>query len=295
MSADDTNDITTIARDLRDKLPVLSPHAESILRACESPNIDAATLAAMLAESPTIAARVLGLANSSFYSRGKSVYALPKAIQTLGLVTVRGIAIGLVVGSQFSPARCPAFEAVHFWKSAVLSAQLAQQLAVKVPPELELEREAAYMTGLLHNIGLLALASLLPEIMSALLSVRNAASPPLCEQLRTQIGFDHHMAAAWLADAWRLPAPMRHALGHHGDRDYHADNWPLVHLTGLSARCAHAIVVDNAEAGQVVRSETETITSLGLDEANVEHAVAMTATAFDTLQATAETLSGHTQ
>lgn len=292
MPADDT---TAIARELRDKLPVLSPHAEGILRACENPNIDAAALGAMLAESPTIAARLLGLANSSFYSRGKPVYALPKAIQTLGLVTVRGIAIGLVVGGQFSPAHCPAFDAVRFWESAVLSAQLGQQLAFRVPSDRELQHEAAYMTGLLHNIGLLALASLLPEVLNALLAARcaEASPPPLSGQLRAQLGFDHHLAAAWLADAWRLPGPMRQALEHHGDRNYRAESWPLVLLTGLSARCAHAIIVDNAEAGLVARDEAATPAALGLDAASVEHVAATASTTLDALRATAEALSGH--
>lgn len=288
-----TDDTAAIACELRDKLPVLSPHAEGILRACESPDIDATTLAAMLAESPTIAARLLGLANSSFYSRGNPVYALPKAIQTLGLVTVRGIAFGLVVGGQFSPAHCPAFDAVRFWESAVLSAQLAQQLASKVPPDRALQHEAAYMTGLLHNIGLLALASLLPDVMNAVLAARDDASPPLSAQLREQLGFDHHLASAWVADAWRLPAPMRHALEHHGDRCYRTDDWPLVLLTGLSARCAHAIVAATPEADRMAPAEAETAAVLGFDAAGVERAVARVMSVHGALRATAETLGEH--
>lgn len=287
------DDTAAIVRELRDKLPVLSPHAEGILRACEKPDIDATTLAAMLAESPSIAARLLGLANSSFYSRGKPVYALPKAIQTLGLVTVRGIAIGLVVGGQFSPAHCSAFAAARFWESAVLSAHFAQQLAFKVPPDRELQHEAAYMSGLLHNIGLLALASLLPDVMNAMLAAHGDESPPLSGQLRAQLGFDHHLASAWLADTWRLPAPMRHALEHHGDRHYRGADWPLVLLTGMAARCAHTIVVADGAADRVTEAEAESAATLGLDVTGVEHVVARVMVTLDALRATAETLGGH--
>lgn len=292
MPPDDTNDSAAIARELRDKLPVLSPHAASILRACENPNIDATTLAAMIGESPSIAARLLGLANSSFYSRGRPIYALPKAIQTLGLVTVRGIAIGLVLSSQFSPTHCPAFAAGRFWESAVLSAQLAQQLAFRVPSGLKLEYEAAYMTGLLHNIGLLALASLLPDSMNAALAAHGDESPPLSGQLRERLGFDHHLASSWLAEAWRLPDPMRLALEHHGDRSYRSDHWPLVLLTGLAARCAHAIILAKAKPEQMAHDEAETACALGIDAASVASAAARTLAVLDILQSTAETLSG---
>lgn len=290
-----TDDVTAIPRELRDKLPDLSPHAEEILRACESTDIDATTLAAMLAESPTIAARLLGLANSSFYSRGKPVYALSKAIQTLGLVTVRGIAVGFVVGGQFSPAQCPAFDAARFWESAVLSAQLAQQLALEVPADRSLESEAAYMAGLLHNIGLLALASLLPDVLNALLAARSteAAPLPLSEQLRARTGFDHHVVAAWLADAWRLPVPMCRALEHYGERNYHADGWPLVLLTGLCARSARAIVEENDNPDRQMYDETDTLTSLGLDEGKLAHAVERVRKTVDTLRVTAEALNVH--
>lgn len=285
------DDTAAFARELRDKLPALSPHAETILRACEDPDIGATALAAMLGENPTIAARLLGLANSSFYSCGGPVYALPKAIQTLGLVTVRGISVGLIVGGQFSPARCLAFDAPRFWECAVLSAQLARELAGKVPPDRALPREAAYMTGLLHNIGLLALSSLLPEIVNPLLAVPESEPVrPLCERLREQLGFDHHQASAWLADVWRLPAPMRQAMEHHAERDYRDEGWPLAQLTGLCARRAHAIIAGAPDFARLADEEAESAAALGLDPAWIEHAVAAAQASFDTLRATAETI-----
>lgn len=51
------------------ELPTLSPNIEEILQACKDPDIDHLKLSQILEESPTITARLLGLANSAFFGQ----------------------------------------------------------------------------------------------------------------------------------------------------------------------------------------------------------------------------------
>lgn len=281
-------DTTPLARELQANLPVLSPHAASILRACEDPAIDATTFAAIVAETPTIAARLLGLANSTYYCHSQPIHALPRAIQTLGMVTVRGIALGLLIGDQFSPARCPAFDAARFWETAVLSAQLTQLLAPAVPPDRPLPHEAAYMAGLLHNIGLLALVSLRPDEMNALLAETGTS---LGAQLRARLGFDHRMVAGWLAAAWHLPQPLRWVLEHCGDPDYRGESWPLAQLTGLCACRVHGMIAAAVPADETAAAAARA-TLLGIAPERIRANEEKLCASLDALRTTAGVLAG---
>lgn len=279
---------------LRAGLPVLNPRAAQILRACEDPAIDFMTLAKLLGESPVLSARLLGLANSAFYCRGAPVNALPQAIQVLGLVTARGVAVGLLIGHQLTPARCPAFDVVRYWETSLLTAQLAQVLAPAVPADRGLPREAAYMAGLLYDIGLLALVGVQPDEMNALLAA-HAADPaqPLGERLRARLGCDPRQAGGWLAEAWRLPAPLRLAMAHGDDPGYRGESWPLALLTGLCARRARGIVAGTAGDGQAAEREAALLAALGLEAAQLAACEDRLGDALDALRSSAGAIAGH--
>jgi HD-like signal output (HDOD) protein len=278
---------------IRAGMPVLSPETQRILRACENPAIDLETLAEVLGQSPAIAARLLGLANSSFYCLGSPATSLHKAIQVLGLVTVRGVATGLVISDRFSARRCPPFDAVRFWESAVLTAQFAQQLAPRVPPEHDLLREAVYMAGLLHNIGLLALVSVEPDAMSELLEVPAGESAgSLGGRLRQRFGFDHRQVAGWLAETWHLPAALGAVLAHCHSPGYSGEYKALVLLTGLCARLAHKTIDSGGRIELPQRSPAgDVAASLGIAADAVANVLARAGASLDALRATAETFT----
>lgn len=270
-------------------LPILSPEASDILRSCEDPAVDLETLADVLGRSPAIAARLVGMANSSFYCRGSATTSLSKALQILGLVTVRGIAAGLVIGDRFSPGSCQAFNASRFWKSAVLTAQLAQLLAPFVPPEIELEKEAIHMAGLLHNIGLLAMVSQLPAEMNTLLAAQ-AGEPDgsLARRLHARFGFDQRQVAEWLAEVWHLPTALRAVLAHCHDAGYAGEHRSLVLLTGLGARLARGVIATDGQTGNLSPEIMAAAAMLGIGPEPLAVAMGRAASSLDALRATAE-------
>lgn len=286
-------DPATLAQGIDERLPVLDPHVEQTLRACEDPDIELETLAGILDKSPVIAARLLGLANSPYYGMAKPVCSLHQAIQILGMVSVRGIATGLVFANTFTPANCPHFQAGHFWTTAVLSAQLASRLAADIPAAIPLQRQAVHMAGLLHELGLLVLVALYPHEMDQVLAEHDTASGQhLSQQLRDRFGIDQYQVSGMMCKRWRLPPALQAALEHHPDRDYAGEQWPLTVLTGLSARWSDMLLA-GADSAAAVAAEGETAARLKLDPARM-------ATYFDTarglsdkLQATASMFADH--
>lgn len=225
------------------ELPTLSPSIERILVACEDRHVSQMALAEILGESPTIAARILGLANSAFFGQRDGVHSLQHAITVLGTVMVRSIAAGLVLAGTFETRQCPGFDAGRFWVSAVATAQLAQQLRPLVAAGVRPPPDSAYLAGLLHNIGLLALTHLHPaEMNRAFAAYAVAAAQPLGTHIRAELGYDHYEAGIWLGSKWHFPRDLLLVMEHHYNPAYRGDHWPLVLMEGLASRWANRII-----------------------------------------------------
>lgn len=251
------------------ELPTLSPNVQRILTACEDHDVSQTALAEILGESPTIAARILGLANSAFFGQQGGVHSLPRAIAVLGMVTVRSIAAGLALSGVFDTRRCPGFRAERYWVAAVLTATLAQQLTPQVAAGVRPPADTVYLAGLLHNIGLLALVHLHPVEMDQAFAAYAAAPDrtlTLGEQIHAVIEIDHYQAGVWLGSKWHFPRDLLLVMEHHYNPAYRGDHWPLVLIEGLAARWANQIVDER----DTLDHEPEAMTILGLAEPTVE-------------------------
>lgn len=248
------------------ELPTLSPNVQHILDVCEDANASRSEVAAVLAESPTIAARLLGLANSAFFGQRGRIHSLPQAIAVLGLVTVRSVAVGLVLAGVFETKRCPAFRADRFWTSAVLTALMANRVNALLAAALRPPSDSVYIAGLLHNLGLLVLVHLHPEEMEAAFAAY-AADPSrrLGRHIGDRLEFDHYRAGVWLGSKWHLPDDILLVMEYHYDGDYRGEHWPLVLIEGLCARWANRLI-DGLEPPA---GAAESLAALGLPAAAV--------------------------
>ncbi len=249
------------------ELPTLSPNVQRILSACEDHDINQSELANVLSESPTIAARLIGLANSAFFGQQGRVHSLSHAISVLGMVTVRSVALGLALSGVFKPDRCPHFDVERYWVSVVTTALLASQLNNSVDTTVRPPGDSVYMAGLLHNIGLLALVFLHPEEMDqALADYQADPGRKLADHINARLGIDHYQAGVWLGSKWHLPRDLLLVMEYHYDRAYRGEHWPLVLLEGLCARWANQIVSGDL----TLDFDAESSSPLGLSESAIE-------------------------
>lgn len=230
------------------ELPTLTPSVQRIISACEDPAVSQTALAEVLAEAPTIAARILGLANSAFFGQPDGVHSLPHAITVLGTVTVRSISTGLALSSAFETRHCPGFSAARYWMSAEMTALAAQYLTPQIVAGVRPPADSVYLAGLLHNIGLLVLVHLHPgEMDGAFAAYAADSSRTLGEHIRDTLGVDHYQAGVWLGSKWHFPRDLLLVMEHHYNAAYRGDHWPLVLLEGLAARWAN-LVIDGCDA-----------------------------------------------
>lgn len=221
------------------QLPVLPPGTPYLLKAMASEDIDFRELAAIVEKFPSIAAKLISLANSTWSSPVVTVTSLEKACARLGFFVVRSVSVALSIASIFNPRKCPAFDPVHYWADALLTADVSNALTLQAENIPDLDAQTARTAGLLHNLGLLWLATWMPSETNRALSVAaseeetDIAVDPL---LREWCGIGFCEAGAYLAEAWKFPELLVTAFRHQQSVDYQDRDWEAANLTGI-ARC----------------------------------------------------------
>jgi len=193
-------------------IPVLPPGAPHLLKSLTDDSISFIDLAGIIERYPTIAARLISLANSAWSSPVSEITTLENACSRLGFDVVRSASIALAVSAPFNTSRCPEFKARFFWCSGLLAADGAAWLT-QYSKSIHIEPATARAAGLIHNLGLLLLADQLPtEVDQAIKLVQKEEAMQLGQALLYIMGFDHCDAGRQLGLAWELPESLVNAM-----------------------------------------------------------------------------------
>lgn len=193
-------------------IPVLPPGAPHLLKSLTDDSISFIDLAGIIERYPTIAARLISLANSAWSSPVSEITTLENACSRLGFDVVRSASIALAVSAPFNTSRCSEFKARFFWCSGLLAADGAAWLT-QFSKSIHIEPATARAAGLIHNLGLLLLADQLPtEVDQAIKLVQKEEAMQLGQALLYILGFDHCDAGRQLGLAWELPESLVNAM-----------------------------------------------------------------------------------
>ena len=215
-------------------IPPLSGTASELLRVANDPELDPKVLAAILERDPQLTARILGLANSAFFGQARPVVTLEEAIiRVLGLNVVRNLALSMALAGSFDVSRCPAYDLQGYWLTALGTAGLSRSLALALGRPERVHPDVAYLCGLLHSLGELALVHLRPDLMCAAIhDHQDMPETALVTLERQHLGLDSWEAGEWLAFRWQLPEPVAETIGYLANGGHEGPNEALVQLVG---------------------------------------------------------------
>lgn len=220
------------------RLPVMPKATVRLLELLELPDCTAQELAAVIETEPALAARILKLANSSFYGQRGRIASVVRAVVVLGAKTIRSLAMIVWTHTLKSQMR-------NAEEMLLMMPLLQHGLATGVAAQLLVEKssralaEDAFMAGLLHDIGRVALvAQLGTRYRDDILEPALLAMMPLHEMEATVLGFDHRALGARLMAAWGLPAFLATVAARHHDAGLVPDKQDLVAAVALADACS---------------------------------------------------------
>ncbi len=186
-------------------LPALPESSSKIITAVNNPDVSIEELAQVISTSASLTGRLLGLANSAYFGcPGKIVDLRVAIIQVLGLNLVKSLALSILLSNELDVSRCRNFNTLQFWMHNLLTAILAQKIAMLAGDE-DLNPSVAYTSGLLLNIGLLAIVYVFPEELNQVFLDVEERGSSLNNEIIDEIGVGHYQVGFFLLKRWRLP------------------------------------------------------------------------------------------
>jgi HD-like signal output (HDOD) protein len=187
----------------RVELPTIPRVVQRVMAALREPDVVSRKISAELSQDPVLSAKVLRLANSSFFGGQRSMASIDAAIAMIGTQALSRLIVACGVASSFK--EIPGIDLPTFWRDALVTATAANKLASR----LEADPEEAYVCGLLHATGHLILCQTYPEIANVMFTgyavVRGAE---LAGIELGAFGIDHPTVSAIWVEAIAFPQPV---------------------------------------------------------------------------------------
>jgi len=240
-------------------LPVLSIVAMELL-ATKTEDADARSLAERVQRDPSLAAHVLRVANSARFAPKVPIVSLTQAIGRLGLGTLREIVVSVAVKGSVFKVRGHEAYVEQLWAHALLTGRLAQEIARARRANVE----AAFLCGLLHDIGA-------PVALQGLVDLCQEAGVCLIERamLQTIAGLHQEIGAAMI-ESWRLADWVHACVQFHHDPERATKHQDLVRTTALADALAYWLV---EEEGAGLPPGMEHAAALDLYDEDIESIV----------------------
>tara|TARA_R110001583_G_scaffold51161_11_gene159783 strand:+ start:13847 stop:14677 length:831 start_codon:yes stop_codon:yes gene_type:complete len=177
------------------QLPVLPVLLIELMESFGNDSVSVAELAKKIGMDQSISAKVIRMANSVAFRRGKEVESISQAVIRLGSNQVRSIVVAATLSNAFPII--PGFDKNKFWKDTFSTAVIAKALAKHT----SVNEETAFTCAMMHNIGELLLQIVKPEECALIAMAIETGEPRLLAQRET-FGFDYSQVGVALAKHW---------------------------------------------------------------------------------------------
>ncbi len=240
-------------------VPTMPKVVQALISTFDATDVDVPRIARLVNTDPVITAKVLRLANSSYYHRVRSVASINDAVVFLGLDALRM----LVIGAGFAGA-VPVPQSLGrnlYWRYCLHTAVAAKFFAAQCSED----SETAFTAGLLHAIGeplmATAMENELKEVDAEVCFYDHERAR--CE--RAAIGFAFSDLGGDLAESWCFPAAVVAAIRTAPEPLDHSDFSRLGACVYLGAHFAAAHERSESVEQAASTLDVRVLDSIGID------------------------------
>lgn len=191
-------------------LPAIPALPLQVLQMCRDDKASAQKVGEVISKDPSFVAKLLNVANSSFYGGSRhKVATVTHAVTLLGMNSIATLAFCFSLYRDLRKKGGGAFDHTHFWHRCILASLAAKVLAKRVRVTNE---EEIFLAGLLQDLGVLVMSEAFGNEYGALYQKANQDHHVLEALEQGRWKTDHCEIGAWLAETWELPEVLREAV-----------------------------------------------------------------------------------
>jgi HD-like signal output (HDOD) protein len=195
-----------------DNIPTLPVTYIQIKELIDNPRSSITDIGNVIKKDSGLTARLLRLANSTYYGLPNAIDSITRALVTIGTRELCDYILGTVILSLFKGIPEDLVNMKSFWKHSI-GCGLASKIVATFREYPNPER--LFVAGLLHDVGRLFIFKSLVKKSRCLMTRCTASSELMLEAEKAVLGFDHTDAARVLLKHWNLPENIQEIVTWH--------------------------------------------------------------------------------
>ena len=178
-------------------------------------------VAEILSYDPSLSARVLRIANSSYYGFPREIESVASAVGIIGEIDLRNLVLATSVAGSMNALSFRGVNIDDFWLHSLRCGITARLIAKTIGG---FSPETLFLAGILHDLGILVIYQH-DATLAAVISGQIDQQHQLRDQAeRELLGFDHAEVGALLLEAWGLSAELAELVRCHHQYQLAQDN-----------------------------------------------------------------------
>lgn len=215
-----------------DDIPVFPQTVTRIIQLTEDPKSDARDLEREIMKDQGLTAKILRLANSSYYGLSRNIKSVAEATVLLGFQAIKSMVLATTVGKvlvQELPGYALGRE--ELWRQSQISAITSRVIARKIRFS---KPDQVYTAGLLRDIGKVILDVYMKEQYNLIVNLVDEEHMTFIEAEEQILGYNHGQVGAKIAEKWHLPEDLVEAIALHHEPDSATINPKMTAMTHIA-------------------------------------------------------------
>ena len=257
-------------------LPPLPDILIALQKLMNDPDCEVEDARRLISSDPVLSSRIITMANSALFAGGRDLAQnIEDAIVRLGVGAVLELCYTLELPGCIKVPQT--FGQTRYWRHSLAVAILSRELGSKVLTDQE-ELDACYLTGLVHDIGLLAYDYLVPEQFNQfLLTTDFPASDQSLESLEKNFfGMSHaELGSSYLNEWWPVPSVIVEAIRDQNGPGLIKDQAPnLTQLVSTANQIANEYDISHSlQTGQKMDADKSYLEALNMSQQEMDELV----------------------
>jgi HD-like signal output (HDOD) protein len=188
------------------------PVYHKLHQAMQNPDSSFADFSNIISADPSLAVRLLRIANSPFYGLDSKVETIIHALGIVGIEQLTELALATIMVNQFEGIDKDLVNMQSFWMHSIGCGLAARAIAKNMG---ERQVEPYYTASMLHDIGSLIIYKEIPDKSREILTRCKSEGLSLSTVEDEVLGFTHAEVGAVVFTAWGLPDSLIEAVQYH--------------------------------------------------------------------------------
>jgi putative nucleotidyltransferase with HDIG domain len=205
------------------QLPSMPEVAAKVVTMVNNPDIAFSKISEEISKDQVITTNVLKLCNSAYFSRGKEILSIDRAVVTLGIKEVKDI-VFVAASKSILDKDIIGYDLAkgELWKHGLTVAVLAKEIAMmKKKADIA---DIAFTGGIIHDIGKTVLALYVQSTFKEIISLVEKDSITFQAAEKEIMGYDHQEIGEKILSKWTFPQALKDIVRYHHEPELAPDD-----------------------------------------------------------------------